>query len=258
MKKIRPTRIRFLLSLTLLALGQAQASDISVQSLSDFEKAESQTFGQEDSASQIKELKSQIIAIALANQSSLKNSEIVRAQLDPLVAKLGLLETKTFEEEKALKIGVWQQLWTDDSDDARADNVFQKVDRTNTFQVVFDDGVFFNVSEIQTLLGRFTGFLRGNYEAVEPRFNLEFTDLKVRAGKVASPEQGGLFQFVEAAKLGRLKGLFTFPGERRYPNGPVGAKGYIETVYIDEEIRIDQGANLADGIIDLFVLVRAE
>lgn len=258
MKKNYTTGIRCLLSLAFLMLGQAQASGYHSQSLSETENPEWQILAEEDAAFQIKELKSQIIAIALANQSSLKNAEFVRAQLNPLVEKLGALETKTFEEEKALKIGVWQQLWTDDADDARADNFFQKVDRTNTYQVVFDDGVFFNVSEIQTLLGRFTGFLRGSYEAVEPRFNLEFTDLKVRAGRVPSPEQGGLLKFVESAKLGRLKGLFTFPGERRYPNGPVGAKGYIETVFIDEEIRIDQGANLADGVMDLFVLVRAE
>ena len=148
----------------------------------------------------------------MANQSILKNAEFVRAQLNPLVEKLGALETKTFEEEKALKIGVWQQLWTDDADDARADNFFQKVDRTNTYQVVFDDGVFFNVSEIQTLLGRFTGFLRGSYEAVEPRSNLEFMALKVRAGSVHAPEQGGLLKVEEPVILGRMNGRYTFSG----------------------------------------------
>ncbi|MEI8025363.1 MAG: hypothetical protein WCI18_03340 [Pseudomonadota bacterium] len=254
MKKSCVTRC--LLSAVFLAFGQAQAMElhgqISTQGGHEF-------IAQGDVASQIIDLKSQIVAIALANQTNLKNSENVRAQLDPLVARLGALEAKTFEEEKALKVGVWQQLWTDDADDKRADNFFQKVDRTNTYQVVFEDGVFYNVSEIETVLGRFTGFLRGNYEAMEPRFNLEFTDLKVRRGGVeTSSEQGGLFSFVEAAKLGQLKGLFQFPGERRYPNGPVGAKGYIETVFIDEEIRIDVGANLADGVRDLFVLVRAQ
>ncbi len=248
---------RCLLSAGFLIFGQAQAMELHGQISTQVEHEFS--IAQDDVASEIKDLKSQIVAIALANQTNLKNSENVRSQLDPLVAKLGALETKTFEEEKALKVGVWQQLWTDDADDKRADNFFQKVDRTNTYQVVFDDGVFYNVSEIETVLGRFTGFLRGKYEAMEPRFNLEFTDLKVRRGGVeASSEQGGLFPFVEAAKLGQLKGLFQFPGERRYPNGPVGAKGYIETLFIDEEIRIEVGANLADGVRDLFVLVRAQ
>jgi hypothetical protein len=52
--------------------------------------------------------------------------------------------------------------------------------------------------------------------------------------------------------------LFQFTGERRYRIGPVGAKGYIETVFINEEIPIDVGANLADGVRELFVLVRAQ
>jgi hypothetical protein len=247
MKSMRVTGTIFLLSTMGLALTQANANERPRLSAS------------ASAAAEIEDLKSQIVAIALANQTNLENTAEVRAQLDPLVAALGALETKSFEEEKALKLGVWQQLWTDDSDDARADNFFQKVDRTNTYQVVFADGVFYNVSEIQTLLGRFTGFLRGDYTAEAPRFNLEFTDLKVRRGGVQDdPNQGGLFRFVEDAKLGKLGGLFEFPGERRYPNGPVGAKGYIETVFIDEQIRIDQGANLADGVTDLFVLIRAE
>lgn len=254
--KILLTGIAFLLSSATLPLAQAST----VQKAGDAPLRYAAAAPGElriTSAAEIEDLKAKIVAIALANQTNLENTAAVRAQLNPLVAALGALETKSFEEEKALKLGVWQQLWTDDSDDARADNFFQKVDRTNTYQVVFADGVFYNVSEIQTLLGRFTGFLRGQYTVAEPRFNLEFTDLKVRRGGVQD-DAGGLFRFVEDAKLGRLGGLFQFPGERRYPNGPVGAKGYIETVFIDDQLRIDQGANLADGVTDLFVLVRAQ
>lgn len=50
---------------------------------------------------------------------------------------------------------------------------------------------------------------------------------------------------------------FSLPfGFDQYPNGPVGAKGDIKTVYIDQFLRIDVGRNKADQVEDLFVLIK--
>ena len=234
-------------SIGLLSLGNLG----SVQTMENlgFESA----FAASSNQARIDSLKREIIQIASDNQTILDNFAEVRAQLDPLVDELAELSKAGFEEKNALKVGAWQQLWTDDADDLRANNAFQSVDRTKTFQVVFDDGVFYNISEIQTPLGRFTGLLEGSYVADEPRFILEFVDLKIRRGNTPA---NSLFDFAKAAKDGTLRGLFDLPGNQRYPNGPIGARGDIDTVYIDDTLRIDKGQNFADGVIDLFVLTR--
>ncbi len=80
---------RCLVSAVFLIFGQAQAMEVHGQISTQVEQESS--IAQGDEASEIKDLKSQIVAIALVNQTNLKNSENVRAQLDPLVAKLGAL-----------------------------------------------------------------------------------------------------------------------------------------------------------------------
>lgn len=203
----------------------------------------------------VAELKDQIVQIALENQERIDNFEVVRAALDPLVDDLvATAEPLSFEESKALKVGAWQQLWTDDADDLRANNAFQTVDRSETYQVVFPDGVFYNLSELQTPLGRFSGFLRGTYSEAAPLFLITFTDLQIKRGKLGT----GLYDLVSRVERGEERGLFKLPGNQRYPNGPIGAEGDIDTVYIDDALRIDIGQNLADGVKDLFVLVRTK
>ena len=82
------------------------------------------------------ELKRQITKIAEQNQSRLDNFKEVREQLEPLVQELLAETNQTLEERDAGKIGAWQQLWTDDTDDTKPNSFFATVDRSRTFQVV--------------------------------------------------------------------------------------------------------------------------
>ena len=142
---------------------------------------------------------------------------------------------------------------TDDADDIRANNLFVSVDRKQTYQVVFANGSFYNVSVINLPFGlRFTAFLKGLYESAGKVLSLEFVSLKLRLGGLSQVEET-----VKRAEAHKLIGLVDFPGGARKPNGPVGVKGEIETLYIDENLRIDIGQNLDDGVQDLFVLVRS-
>ncbi len=203
-------------------------------------------------ASKMESLKTQIISIALENQENLENFKEVRAQLEPLVNELASLQSLSAEESLERKIGSWQQLWTDDADDVRANNLFVSVDRKQTYQVVFANGSFYNVSVINLPLGlRFTAFLKGLYESAGKILGLEFVSLKLRLGGIKQLEET-----VIRADAGKLIGLVGFPGGAKKPNGPIGVKGEIETIYIDEQLRIDIGQNLDDGVKDLFVLVR--
>lgn len=198
--------------------------------------------------------KAKILEIVSGNVERIDNFPEVRAELTPFVNVLSEF-APTAEDSLNEKIGSWQQLWTDDADDLRANNAFQSTDRTRTFQVVFDNGVFYNLTEVKTLFGRFAGFLRGVYEQEGSVLSLEFTKIRLKRGNLGPMEDlGNLTKLFEE---GKIEGTFKIPfGSDRYPDGPVGATGTIKTVYIDDELRIDIGSNDADGVEDLFVLKR--
>lgn len=200
----------------------------------------------------IQALKSQIVAIATSNQTDLSNLAEVRAELDPLVSELASLQSLTAEQSLTQKVGSWRQLWTDDADDVRANNLFVTVDRKQTYQVVLKNGTFYNASVIEVPFGiQFSAFLKGTYEPAGKILNLEFTALKLRLGGLSD-----VTAMVEKLENNRLIGVIPFPGGGKTPNGPVGVKGEIETVFIDQDLRVDYGQNLDDGIQDLFILVR--
>ena len=199
----------------------------------------------------IEAVKTRIASIATENQARIDNYKDVRAELEPLVKELVDLTQQTVEERIVGKVGVWQQLWTDDGDDTRPNNFFSQIDRTRTFQVVDSSGFFYNISEIETALNlRLTAFLRGEYQREGNGIGIRFTNLDIKALGTKNVAD-------VAYKLETKKEKF-FPATKfaKYPKGPVGAEGFIDTVYVDEQLRIDYGYNKADGVVDLFVLKR--
>lgn len=203
---------------------------------------------------EIEEAKLDIVKIVTENMDRIDNFKEVREQLNPLVNYLSQFKP-TDERSLSDKIGTWKQLWTDDADDLRANNAFQKADRNRTYQVVFEDGIFYNLTEIKTPVGRFSGFLRGVYEKEGESLSLEFTKIRLKRGNLGPEKE--ILDLTRRFESGELKGTFKIPfGSDKYPNGPVGATGKIRTVYIDKDLRIDIGSNDADGVEDLFVLVR--
>jgi hypothetical protein len=200
----------------------------------------------------------EILKIVNQNINRLDNFKEVRRELDPLVNQLQKFQDLSAEESLERKIGSWKQLWTDDADDLRANNFFQTVDRDQTYQIVFKGGVFYNLTVIKTPLGRLSGFLRGVYspDSIDQKtLNLEFTKLSLRR-RGLSRDGGELSTLTQDLEDGVI-GSFGLPfGTDRFPRGPVGAKGTIRTIYIDDFLRIDIGQNKADGVEDLFVLIK--
>ena len=200
----------------------------------------------------------EIVDIANQNMNRLDNFKEVRRELDPLVNELQKYQDLSAEESLERKIGSWKQLWTDDADDLRANNFFQTVDRDQTYQIVFEGGVFYNLTVIRTPFGRLSGFLRGVYssDSIDQKtLNLEFTKLSLRR-RGLSRDGGELSTLTQDLEDGVI-GSFGLPfGTDRFPRGPVGAKGTIRTIYIDNFLRIDIGQNKADGVEDLFVLIK--
>ena len=199
----------------------------------------------------LEELKDRIEAVAAENTLRLDNLTEIRKQLDPLVKELQEKGDQSKEERISGKVGTWQQLWTDDSDDTRPNNFFSTIDRSRTFQVVDESGFFYNVSELNTAVGlKSTVFLRGVYTPSGDGIAIKFTNLDIKA--LGTKDITGTTYLLEDGK----EKFFSATRFARFPRGPVGAEGYIDTVYVDEDLRVDYGYNTADEIVDLFVLKR--
>ncbi|MBQ46191.1 MAG: hypothetical protein CMP10_01620 [Zetaproteobacteria bacterium] len=210
-------------------------------------------FGSDVNSLSISELKQEILDIAAANTERLDNFKEVRGKLDPLVKALKAKGDQSVQERVEGKIGSWQQLWTDDSDDTRPNNFFSQIDRSRTFQVVDPNGFFYNVSEMKTAIKlRLTVFLRGTYAKQGEGISIKFTNIDIKA--LGTKDITDTTYKLE----NKEEKFFAATRFSEYPNGPVGAEGYIDTVYVDDEMRVDYGYNTADEVIDLFVLKRME
>ena len=200
-----------------------------------------------------KAAKANIYRIVEENSVKTDNYTEIRQKLEPLIQQL-IENTPEKSSSFGEKVGAWKQLWTDDLDDLRANNFFITADKERTYQVVFENGLFYNLTELKTGIGRFSGFLRGVYKVDGENLDLEFTKIRLKRGNLG--QESSLVNLVDRFEKGELPRTFKIPGDDTYPQGPVGAKGYIKTIYIDDDMRIDIGANAADGVDDLFILKR--
>lgn len=200
----------------------------------------------------ISELKEKILEIALENNKNRDNLKEIRASLDPLVQELGEYHNPvTAEDDLAALSGVWQELW---SDDIEPEPPLFSVDRSKTYQIVTDQGYFYNVSQLNGALGvKFSAYLRGKYDIADDYLAIEFTNVGAQLGGLS--DSGQLEQKIQDIETGE-EGLIDMTGQSQFPNGPIGAKGFIRNIYIDADFRVATGYNAADNIQDLFVLVR--
>jgi hypothetical protein len=198
------------------------------------------------------QLKEQILEISTTNNGRRDNLQQVRRALDPLVTELaGLRQQVTAEQDLQATVGAWKEVW---SDDTQADPPSFSTDRDAVYQVITPDGYFYNISELVGFLGfRVTGLLRGVYQAREDRLEIEFTNVGIQLNSLGRTD---LYEFVQAVESGR-ESYVVPPGDLQAPNGPIGARGQLKNLYVDEQIRIAQGQNNADGVVDLYVMVRA-
>lgn len=201
-------------------------------------------------------IKSEIMEIALENFDRRDNLAETRKQLEPLVNQL--IEVSNYQaapavEELAITSGAWKEIF---SDDIEPDPPGFTTDRDGVYQIVTPDGYFYNLGELRGPFGvRAVGILRGEYEDAGEFLNIEFTDVSVRLGRI--DRVGNLVDFIEGIESGSIRTLPT-PGDNRVPNGPVGARGEIKNLYIDDTMRIATGQNFADGTMDLYVLIRVD
>ncbi len=185
----------------------------------------------DDNSQRIQELKYEILDTAFTAQGdydSDDNSVDVRQKLDPLVDELISLAPQRSEQQKLIDvIGTWYQVWSDgpagpQGQGALADSIWQ---------VVFPEGYYWNVAREQTGTTQSMGYLRGKFTLNDTSFAIEFTKA------VFNPQ----WSFAEPTRLAMLAEFGAFDANPTpFPPGtsPVGKKGTLANVYVDEDIRI--------------------
>jgi hypothetical protein len=212
----------------------------------------------------LKELKSSILAFSKVATDRANEDELTipasRLYMASLIQDLKkIAPAASFAEKQKLSIGAWQEVWSD----ARNPNPpGQKILRPNVFQVLFEDGKGFNfgVRSITLPTGAeviATSVIELSFEkdATKEQLNVTFEKTYTKPGNLSA--EASILDLAKSVKEGTRPDVGADP-ERRFPRGPVGAKGPLELVYVDEEIRISQGANVFSGVVDTFVLTRVE
>ncbi len=190
---------------------------------------------------QIAALKAQIRAIALANIDQTNNLTAVRSELDPLVAQLAAsFGTPSATSTLPLVAGAWRQIWTDFPYPTVS---FLQSEPTETYQVVSADGYYYNLGDEEAAsFAPVTGVLRGSYTPDGRQLDVQFTKVGFRFGSLSSGES--LVELATNLESG-AQWYLPIPGGGAAPSGPVGISGTLETVYVDEDLRLTIGTQTA-------------
>ena len=199
-------------------------------------------------APRVEELKQEIRKIASENIGNVGAISETRAKLQPLADELGQYHSPaSAADDIQLLEGAWKQVF---SDDREPQPPGFKTDLDTVYQVITKDGYFYNLCDLKGFI-TVSGILRGEYKPVGDFLNIEFTKVSVKLGGLS--ETAELNSFVRDIEAGRVKTIVP-PGSNQAPKGPVGARGNIRNIYIDEDFRVATGQNFADGKVDLYVL----
>jgi hypothetical protein len=165
-----------------------------------------------------------------------------------------LAPSMTFEKKLEMSKGVWQEVWSDEQNPLPPGF---KILRPQVFQVVLPDGVGFNIGVRSAPFGIATAFikLQATADLEKERTNVEFLKTYSKPGDLASEKS--LSELVAGILDGSRTDVTVLP-DSPFPRGPIGAKGTLETVYVDEDIRIVRGPNVYNNVVDTFVLKRVK
>ena len=165
-----------------------------------------------------------------------------------------LAPSMTFAKKLEMSAGVWQEVWSDEQNPLPPGF---KILRPQVFQVVLPDGVGFNIGVRSAPFGIATAFikLQATADLEKERTNVEFLKTYSKPGDLTSEKS--LAELVQGILDGSRTDVTVLP-DSPFPRGPIGAKGTLETVYVDEDLRIVRGPNVYNNVVDTFVLKRVK
>ena len=175
-----------------------------------------------------------------------------------------------FATAQQLTVGSWREVWASEENDEVLPGFIQPTPG-QVYQVIKEDGVGFNIGVNRVGFGPVgangTFFIELTTQSdFENELTLvEFINTYQKLGTIDNePSLAALVGGILDGSRVR-NGLFgrgdIFQGDqsRTFPNGPIGAKGTLKTIYIDADLRIVEGPNaFQPEVTDYFVLVRQD
>ncbi|WP_413578075.1 PAP/fibrillin family protein [Bdellovibrio sp. HCB290] len=142
---------------------------------------------------------------------------------------MSVVPNKTESEKLPLVVGSWQQVWSDGPGGGPPGSGGTLAD--SVFQVVFPDGYYWNIGKNKVGNVRSMGYLRGKFTIEPNQLGIEFTKSVGSPGWVVDDTESYLLAM--RAEVGSFDSVPT--------PGPIGKKGFLANVYVDEDLRICRG-----------------
>ena len=203
--------------------------------------------------SNIDELKQQISALALENISNVESREVVRKQLDSLISELAQVAGPVTEQTWVqFAPGGWQQIWSDERDNSPPGAPAQ--DLTQIYQFISAEGWGFNFGERKVSADQSMTFALAVVGSISG--NQQTTEITQAFFRPSGLSKGESLADLSIALRSRGRSGFDPREAGRFPNGPIGAKGFLNIQFLDHDLKIGYSPNVFTGQLELFVLRR--
>jgi hypothetical protein len=181
----------------------------------------------------ISELTAEIMQLARASEGKPDESGALQEALEAKVQDLEkLIPFLTMPERAAKILGPWRQVFGPYS--ATGDGTIPFGSRTDKiYQIIFLDGLFYNVALYEKAGAKLVFLLKGNYTVTEEAIEGTFVRNSILARGIDESTLATLPSELEAGRI-RVTHL-----PQRLP--PVGQGGQLFEVYADKDIRILRG-----------------
>lgn len=174
------------------------------------------------------------------------NEPQVREALNHLTARLlDITPDRSATEKLPQVVGVWQQVWSDSRFTSIPGACFEA---DKIFQVVFEDGFYYNIAEINFPDQTFVSFTRGTYVVKDSSLSVSFTDnISVI---------GTLDDFPDLTEAARQVENGEIEPDLTRPTG--GENLTLINLYVDDHLRIVGNDPTPSQANELFVLERVD
>lgn len=203
----------------------------------------------------ILQLKQEIFTLAESFKGQGDPDFVKQKQLDVLVDQLlAVSKPKPLSERINYLYGNWEQVWGPYDYRNKKRGIDPKIKQDEIYQVVFPAGYYYNVNPIEE--GNIEsktriGLLRGQYEIVDDKLKLKFTDYK---GNLGYPTNYQLWQLAELAENNELPNKISIVPSwivRLFFGG-----GYLREVYTDADMRISYGSGDGEKKYEYIYIMR--
>jgi hypothetical protein len=211
-----------------------------------------------ESSQNIRALKREIFQAAESFKGQGDADGTKQKKLEILVGKLLKANPQPpLNQRLHLLYGAWQQIWGPYEYRNNDRGVDPTLDVNNIFQVVFEDGYYYNVNPSLDSRGKpnYTVLLRGEFSLLQNSGNVlraKFTDLRRIPGL---PSAGLRFQ-----DLPQLSEEASLPGQRNaLPPFLVRwffGGGYLNEVYTDHDLRITFGSGANNAVQNYIYIMK--